>query len=82
MKHPGSAILLTALAGWMNPQRLQVIDYLREENRTLRQWAGSPCLRLTDQQRRRLAAKGCRLGCAITSFLSSIWLLGVSGLPS
>ena len=27
--------LLIALSGWMNQQQLQLIDYLREENRVL-----------------------------------------------
>jgi hypothetical protein len=43
------------LAGWINQQQLEVTDYLREENRTLRQLAGNRRLRLTDLQRRRLA---------------------------
>ena len=54
MNHPGIAILLTSLAGWMNPQQLDVIDYLREENRTLKQLVGSRRLRLNDMQRRGL----------------------------
>ena len=29
--------LLIALSGWMNQQELQLIDYLREENRVLRE---------------------------------------------
>jgi len=29
--------LLTAVSGWMNQQQLQLIDYLREENRALRE---------------------------------------------
>jgi hypothetical protein len=29
--------LLIALSGWMNQQQLQLIDYLREENRVLRE---------------------------------------------
>ena len=72
MSHPGIAILLTALAGWMNRQQLQVVDYLREENRTLKQLVGGRRLQLTDLQRRRLAAKGCRLGWRTLSEVSSI----------
>jgi hypothetical protein len=33
-------ILLIAVAGWMNQHQLQVIDYLREQNRVLRQQLG------------------------------------------
>src|SRR5712692_7461546 len=49
--------VLIAVAGWMNQHQLQIIDYLREENRVLRQQLGGRRLRLTDDQRRRLAAK-------------------------
>ena len=49
--------VLIALAGWMNQRQLQVIEYLREENRVLREQLGERRLRLSDDQRRRLAAK-------------------------
>jgi hypothetical protein len=54
-------LLLIALAGWMNQQHRDVIDYLQEENRVLRQQLGNKRLRLNDDQRRRLAAKAKRL---------------------
>ena len=63
MKHPGVAVLLTALAGWMNQQQLHVMDYLREENGTLKQLVRSGRLQLNDQQRRRLAAENRRILC-------------------
>jgi len=47
--------LLIAVAGWMNQHQLLVIDYLREENRILREQLGGRRLRFTDGQRRRLA---------------------------
>jgi hypothetical protein len=50
--------VLMAVAGWMNQRQLQVIDYLREENRILREQLGECRLRFTDDQRRCLAAKG------------------------
>jgi len=34
--------LLFAVAGWMNQHQLLVIDYLREENRILREQLGGP----------------------------------------
>ena len=43
--------VLIAVAGWMNQQQLQVIDYLREENRVLREQLGRRRLRLRDDQR-------------------------------
>ncbi len=33
-------ILLVALAGWMNRRQLEVIAYLREENRVLKEHLG------------------------------------------
>ena len=49
--------LLISVAGWMNQQQQFAIDYLREENRVLREQLGSRPLRLNDDQRRRLAAR-------------------------
>src|SRR3954469_18758470 len=46
----------------MNDQQQQAIDYLREENRVLREQLGGRRLRLSDDQRRRLAAKAKGLG--------------------
>jgi len=34
--------VLIGVAGWMNLQQLQIIDYLREENRVLREQLGGP----------------------------------------
>src|ERR1019366_7163332 len=55
-------ILLVALSGWVNRHQLEVIAYLREENRVLKEHMDGRRLRLTDAQRRRLAAHGHRLG--------------------
>ena len=54
-------ILLVALAGWVNRHQLEVIAYLREENRVLKEHLDGRPLRLTDAQRRRLAVNGHRL---------------------
>ncbi len=54
--------LVFTLAGWLNRHQEDLIDYLREENRILREQLGSRPLRLTDAQRRRLAVRGERLG--------------------
>src|SRR4051795_4478274 len=43
--------LLIAVTGWMNQRQLQVIEYLREENRVLREQLGERRLRLSDHQR-------------------------------
>ncbi len=50
------------MAGWLNRQQQDLIDYLREENRILREQLGRRRLRFTDGQRRRLAARGKVLG--------------------
>src|SRR5215467_11473354 len=54
--------LLIAVSGWMNHRQLQVIEYLREENRVLREQLGGRRVRLNDNQRRRLAVKAKVLG--------------------
>jgi transposase InsO family protein len=54
--------VVISIAGWMNQQQQQAIDYLREENRVLREQLGGRRLRFTDDQRRRLAARAKRLG--------------------
>jgi hypothetical protein len=50
------------VSGWVNRQHQEVIDYLLEENRILRAAHAPRRLRLTDDQRRRLAVKGKMLG--------------------
>jgi transposase InsO family protein len=54
--------LLVALAGWINQQQREAIDYLQAENRVLREQLGGRRLRFTDDQRVRLAAKAKQLG--------------------
>lgn len=54
--------VLMALAGWINRQQQDVIGYLQEEVRVLRELQGEKRLRLSDDQRRRLAQKAKRLG--------------------
>ena len=55
-------IVVVALAGWLNREQSQVIDYLKEENRVLREQLGNRRARFTLEQRRRLAAKGRAVG--------------------
>ena len=56
------AFFLLLVSGWVNRQHQAVIDYLLEENRILRAAHAPRRLRLTDDQRRRLAVKGQVLG--------------------
>jgi len=57
-------LLLATFAAWANRQQAGVIAYLIEENRVLKEQleSGGTRLRFTDDQRRRLAAKGKPLG--------------------
>ena len=55
-------LLLTILAGLINRQQQEIIDYLRAENRVLKEAHGRRRIRLNDDQRRRLAVKGKALG--------------------
>ena len=52
-------ILLVALAGWVNRHQLDVIEYLREENRVLKEQLTGRRVRLIDAQRSR---KACTTG--------------------
>src|SRR5206468_12011567 len=54
--------LLVSVAGWMNQRQQQAIEYLREENRVLREQLGGRRVRFNDDQRRRLAVKAKGLG--------------------
>ena len=55
----------------MNQRQLQLIEYLREENRVLRE-ARRPRLRLTDDQRRRLASKAKGVGRKLLAEVATI----------
>lgn len=54
--------LLLMFSGWVNRRQQHVIDYLKEENRVLREQFDGRRIRLNDDQRRRLAVKGRVLG--------------------
>jgi hypothetical protein len=66
MLAPMNGILLqfvvTILAGWVQRRQQHLIDYLLEENRVLHEQLGKKRLRLTNEQRRRLAVKAKALG--------------------
>ena len=55
-------VLLWTFSGWVNRHQQEVIAYLVEENRVLKEQMKGRRFRLTNEQRRRLAAKGKRLG--------------------
>src|SRR5215472_7900289 len=56
----------------MNHRQLQVIEYLREENRVLREQLGGRRVRINDNQRRRLAVKAKALGRKALAEVASI----------
>jgi len=55
-------MVLGALACWLDRREREAIAYLMEENRLLRRQLGTRRLRLTDDDRRRLAARAFRVG--------------------
>src|SRR3954463_14283546 len=64
--------VVISIAGWMNHEQQQAIDYLREENRLLPEQLGGRRLRFTDDQRRRLAARAKGLGRRVLSQVATI----------
>ncbi|MCH8132581.1 MAG: helix-turn-helix domain-containing protein, partial [Myxococcales bacterium] len=65
-------MLLFAIAGWLNEDQRQKIEFLQEQVRVLQELNGQRRLRFTNDQRRRLAAKGKRLGRKVLRELGAI----------
>ena len=55
-------LFVASFLGWLQHEQHEIILYLREENRVLKAQLRHRRLRLTDSDRRRLAALGERLG--------------------
>ena len=55
-------LLFMILAGWVNREQQETIEYLRTENQVLKERLGKKRILLSDDQRRRLAVKGKILG--------------------
>ena len=64
--------LLLVLAGWVNRQQQDVIDYQQEENRVLRAGLRGKRLKLSDDDRRRLAVKAQALGREALAQIASV----------
>jgi putative transposase len=64
--------MLMAFAGWWRDQRQEAVAYLIEENRILRAQLHGRRLRLTEEDRRRLARHGQRLGRRLLSEVATI----------
>jgi len=65
-------LLLTALAGWLNREQQQIVEYLQEENKVLKEHLKGKRIRYTDKQRRRLASKAKVLGRTILRQLDTL----------
>jgi putative transposase len=65
-------LLLVAVAGWMNQRQQQAIEYLREENRVLREQLGDRRVRFNDDQRHRLAVRAKGLGRKLLAEVASL----------
>lgn len=65
-------LLSVIVAGILNEHQQRVIDYLKEENRVLREQPGNKQIRLTEFQRRRLAVLGKALGRKVLTEICSI----------
>jgi putative transposase len=55
-------LMIVIISSWINEEQQRVIEYLRTENRVLREKLGKKRILLNDKQRRRLAVKGKLLG--------------------
>src|SRR5256885_12135751 len=66
------SFLVVSIAGWINQRQQQLIEYLVEENRVLREQMGNRRMRFTDDQRRRLAVRAKKLGRKVLAQLATI----------
>jgi transposase InsO family protein len=65
-------MVLGVLTGWLERREREAIAYLVEENRLLRRQLGTRRLRLTDDERRRLAARAFRVGRAVLRDIATL----------
>jgi len=65
-------LLLMMFAGWVNRHQLDVIDYLKEENRVLKERVGGRRICFTNAERRRLARKAYALGRKVLNELETL----------
>jgi hypothetical protein len=65
-------LILGALFGWLEREQRDAIEFLREENRVLKAQLHGRRLRLDDNQRRRLAVIGQRLGRRILADIATM----------
>jgi putative transposase len=66
------SFLVVSVAGWISQRQQQVIEYLIEENRVLREQIGNRRMRFTDKQRCRLAAIAKKLSRRVLNQVATI----------
>ena len=69
-------MVLCVLTGWLDRREREAVAYLIEENRLLRRQLGTRRLRLTDDDRRRLAARAYRVGRRVSLLKTSSRISG------
>jgi hypothetical protein len=55
-------LFVVSFLGWVQSEQHEIIQYLQEENRVLKEQLRTSRIRFTDDQRRRLAGLGAPLG--------------------
>jgi putative transposase len=65
-------LVLLMFAGWVNRHQLEVIEYLQEENRVLKERLSGRGLRFTHAERCRLARKAQSLGRKVLNELETL----------
>ena len=70
--HPWQ-LLAAILAGWVNREQQQRIEYLRTENQVLKEKLGKKRILLNDDQRRRLAVQGKILGRKVLAEMATLF---------
>lgn len=72
MLPPPLQLLLLMFAGWVNRQQQEIIEYLQEENRILKERLGRRPIHFTDAERRRLSEKAKALGYKVLRKLETL----------
>ena len=66
------SFVVISIAGWMNQRQQQVIEYLVEGNRVLREQIGNRRMRFTDDQRYRLPPRSPNLNAYAERWVRSV----------
>jgi hypothetical protein len=65
-------LIIATLVGWIEREQRDLIEFLREENRVLKAQLHGRRMRLSDDERRRLAVIGQRLGRRILAHVATV----------